>query len=151
MTYINLDIRILHTLMYQVDLCYTDRIDYRDVYYESSFWLGPCEVGTNLAPGGGVPDDGFDGDRARLGVADECCEGLDNAVVSSSPGGTVHAAAEGMEWFQASVVDDGAGAVSDWFQGLGSGSDASLGSHGASEGPGAGIVGAIYAGGGEAK
>ena len=24
MTYINLDIRILHTLMYQVDLCYTD-------------------------------------------------------------------------------------------------------------------------------
>ena len=23
--YINLDIRILHTLMYQVDLCYTDR------------------------------------------------------------------------------------------------------------------------------
>ena len=26
MTYINLDIRILHTLMYQVDLCYTDTI-----------------------------------------------------------------------------------------------------------------------------
>ena len=26
MTYINLDIRILHTLMYQVDLCYTDKI-----------------------------------------------------------------------------------------------------------------------------
>ena len=25
MTYINLDIRILHTLMYQVDLCYTDK------------------------------------------------------------------------------------------------------------------------------
>ena len=62
-------------------------------------WLGPCEVGTYLAPGGGVPDDGFDGDRARLGVADECCEGLDDAVVSSSPGGTVQAAAEGMEWF----------------------------------------------------
>ena len=27
--YINLDIRILHTLMYQVDLCYTDN-DLRD-------------------------------------------------------------------------------------------------------------------------
>ena len=26
MTYIDLDIRILHTLMYQVDLCYTDSI-----------------------------------------------------------------------------------------------------------------------------
>ena len=26
MTYINLDIRILHTLMYQVDLCYTDTV-----------------------------------------------------------------------------------------------------------------------------
>ena len=62
-------------------------------------WLGPCEVGTYLAPGGGVPDDGFDGDRARLGAADECCEGLDDAVVSSSLGGTVQAAAEGMEWF----------------------------------------------------
>ena len=75
-------------------------VDYRDVYYESSFWLGPCEVGTYLAPGGGVPDDGFDGDRARLSVADKwCCEGLDDAVVSSSPGGTVQAAAEGMEWF----------------------------------------------------
>ena len=36
-------------------------VDYRDVYHESSFWLGPCEVGTYLAPGGGVPDDGFDG------------------------------------------------------------------------------------------
>ena len=67
-------------------------------------WLGPCEVGTYLAPGGGVPDDGFDGDRARLGVADECCEGLDDAVVSSSPGGTVQAAAEGMEWVKASTV-----------------------------------------------
>ena len=34
-------------------------VDYRDVYYESSFWLGPCEVG---APGGGVPDDDDDDD-----------------------------------------------------------------------------------------
>ena len=25
-------------------------VDYRDVYYESSFWLGPCEVGTHLLP-----------------------------------------------------------------------------------------------------
>ena len=76
-------------------------IDYRDVYYESSFWLGPCEVGAYLAPGGGVPDDGYDGDRAPLGMADECCEGLDDAVVSSSP--------------DSCVVDDDAGAVSDWF------------------------------------
>ncbi len=74
-------------------------VDYRDVYYESSFWLGSCEVGTYLTPGGGVSDDGFDGDRALLDVADECCEGLDDAVVSLSPGGTVKAAAEGMEWF----------------------------------------------------
>ena len=74
-------------------------VDYRDVYYESSFWLSPCEVGTYRNPRGGVPDDGFDRDRARLGVADECCEGLDDAVVSSSPGGTVQAAAEGTEWF----------------------------------------------------
>ena len=28
-----------------------------------------------------------------------CCEGLDDAVVSSSPGGTVQAAAKGMELF----------------------------------------------------
>ena len=88
-------------------------VDYRDVYYESSFSLGPCEVNAYLTPGGGVPDDCFDGDR--LGMADECCEGLDDAVVSSSPGCIVQAAAEGMEWFEASVVDDGAGAVSDWF------------------------------------
>ena len=79
-------------------------VDYRDVYYESSFWLGQCEVGAYLAPGGGVRDDGFDGDRARLGVADECCEGLNDAVVSSSPGCTVQAAAEGMEWVKASTV-----------------------------------------------
>ena len=72
--------------------------------------MGPCEVGAYLTPGGGVPDDDY---RARLGVADECCEGLDDAVVSSSPGCTVQAAAEGMEWFEASIVDDGAGAVSD--------------------------------------
>ena len=46
-------------------------------------------------------------------MADECCEGLNDAVVSSSPGCTVQAAAEGMERFKACVVDDGAGAVSD--------------------------------------
>ena len=37
-------------------------VDYRDIYYESSFWLGPCEVGAYLAPVGGVPDDGFPDD-----------------------------------------------------------------------------------------
>ena len=36
-------------------------------------------------------------------------------MVTSSPGCTVQVAGEGMEWFEASVVDDGAGAVSDWF------------------------------------
>ena len=25
-------------------------VDYRDVYYESSFWLGQCEVGAYLVP-----------------------------------------------------------------------------------------------------
>ena len=66
----------------------------------------------------------FDGDRARLSIVDECCEGLDDAVVSSRLGCTVQAAAEGMEWFEASVVDDDAGTVSDWFWGLKSGSNA---------------------------
>ena len=43
-------------------------VDYRDVCNESSFCLGPCEVGTYLALGGGFPDDSVDSDRARLGV-----------------------------------------------------------------------------------
>ena len=41
MTYINLDIRILHTLMYQVDLCYTD-ITLITYYFLNALY--PCNV-----------------------------------------------------------------------------------------------------------
>ena len=43
LTYINLDIRILHTLMYQVDLCYTD------MYLDNGFDdVERSDIGVNI-------------------------------------------------------------------------------------------------------
>ena len=76
---------------------------------------------------------------------------LDDAMVSSRPGGTVQAAAEGVEQFLVAFIPDGAGTMLDCFRGLGSGADTELGSDSASEGSGAEIVWVVNTSGSEAK
>ena len=72
-------------------------------------------------------------------------------MVSSRPGGTVQAAAEGIEQFSAAFISEGAGTMLDCFRGLGSGADTELGSDSASEGYGAEIVWVVNTSGSETK
>ena len=72
-------------------------------------------------------------------------------MVSSRPGGTVQAAAEGVEQFLAAFIPDCAGTMLDCIRGLGSGADTELGSDSASEGSGAEIVWVVNTIGSEAK